>query len=431
MTGRKEIQDYQVEKLNHMLQAIFSGNQFYRKKLQNHGLTRVGSLSDFRAFPFTRKTELVQDQMDNSPYGTDLTYPLGRYIRIHQTSGTTGNPLYWLDTEDSWHWWAESWRTVLESAGAVPEDRIFVAFSFGPFIGFWTAWEGIRLLGALAISGGGQSTQQRLANILSLEATVVICTPTYALHMATEATATGIDLRASKVRLMVLSGEPGASIPSTRQHLESLWGAKCFDHAGATEVGAYGFECGSRRCGIHINEKEFLAEIIDPETGKDVAEGEKGELVITNLGRLGSPVIRYKTGDLAQPTYAPCPCGRPFVFLEGGILGRVDDMVVVRGVNVYPSAVEGILREFSEIEEFRIEVYETHGLSEMKIIIEAKAGAGEVGELEIKVQDRIRQRLNLRAQVKGASPGTLPRFELKAKRFFRHRSKGEGTLSHS
>ncbi|MDP6559925.1 MAG: AMP-binding protein [Candidatus Binatia bacterium] len=425
MESRKDIENRQIRKLNYLLQVITPGNQFYQKKLIDQGFHSVGSLSDFKSFPFTLKRELTQDQLDYPPYGTVLTYPLDTYVRIHQTSGTTGNPMYWLDTEPSWHWFAGCWKTVFEAAGATAQDRIYFPFSFGPFVGFWSGWEGARLLGALAIPGGGQSTQQRLKNILNSEATVIVCTPTYALHMAAEAEAADVDIRSSKVRLTIHAGEPGASIPSTKKKIEEAWGAKCFDHAGATEAGAYGFECLLRPCGIHLNEEEFIAEIIDPETGRDADEGERGELVVTNLGRLGSPIIRYRTGDLVQPNYGPCPCGRPFVLLEGGILGRVDDMVVVRGVNVYPGAVEGILREFPDIEEFRIDVFETEGLSELKITVEPKAGVRQDGGLEGKVQERIRERLNLRARVEVAVQGSLPRFELKARRFFRHRSGNE------
>jgi phenylacetate-CoA ligase len=197
--------------------------------------------------------------------------------------------------------------------------------------------------------------------------------------------------------------------------IEESWGAKCFDHPGATEVGAFGFECQSR-C-VHLNENEFMAEILDPNTGEPVAEGENGELVITNLGRIGSPVIRYRTGDLVQPSYQPCPCGRPFLLLQGGVLGRVDDMLVVRGVNVFPSAVENVLREFQEIEEFRVEIFEKQAMKEIKLVLELRERS--VIGLAEQVSQRVRERIGLRPHVEIVAPGTLPRFELKAKRFFK------------
>jgi phenylacetate-CoA ligase len=304
----------------------------------------------------------------------------------------------------------------LEAAGVHPGDRIYFAFSFGPFIGFWAGWEGARKLGAMAVSGGGQTTSQRLKAIIDYGATVLICTPTYALHMVSEARKTGMDLaKESAIRITVHAGEPGASIPSTKRMIEESWGANCFDHPGATEVGAFGFECQSRS--VHLNENEFIAELLDPNTGESVAEGERGELVITNLGRLGSPVIRYRTGDLVQPSYQPCPCGLPFLRLQGGVLGRVDDMLIVRGVNVFPSAVENVMREFSEIEEFRVEIFDKEAMKEIKLVLEP-CESSVVGLAE-QVSQRVRERIGLRPHVEIVAPGTLPRFELKAKRFFK------------
>jgi phenylacetate-CoA ligase len=364
--------------------------------------------------------EMVKNQALHPPFGTDLTYPLDRYIRIHQTSGTTGKPMYWLDTEESWQWWAECWTVVLEAAGVRPADRIYFAFSFGPFIGFWSGWDGARKLGALAISGGGQSSSQRITSIIDYGATVLVCTPTYALHLASEARKGGIDLaRGSSVRITIHAGEPGACIPSTKRTIEESWGAKCYDHAGATEVGAFGFECESQPGGIHVNEEEFIVEIVDPQTGEPTPPGQKGELIITNLGRICSPLIRYKTGDLVQLRRQPCPCGRPFVMLEGGVLGRADDMIIVRGVNVFPSAVENVLREFSAIEEFRVEIFEKEAMQELKLTLEPRSDQNTPADLAEQVGRRMRERIGLRPQVELVGQGALPRFELKAKRFFK------------
>ncbi|HJU62056.1 MAG TPA: AMP-binding protein [Candidatus Binatia bacterium] len=414
--NRNAIQERQLKRLRHMLETVLPANEFYREKFSAHGTYEINSVESLKSLPFTTKKELVEDQVRRPPFGSDLTFPEERYIRIHQTSGTTGKPMYWLDTEESWNWWAECWKVILEAAGVHPEDRIYFAFSFGPFIGFWAGWEGARKLGVMAISGGGQSTSQRLKAIIDYGATVLICTPTYALHMASEARKTGMDLaKEAAVRITVHAGEPGASIPSTKRMIEESWGAKCFDHPGATEVGAFGFECQSRS--VHVNENEFIAEILDPNTGEAVSEGENGELVITNLGRIGSPVIRYRTGDLVRPSYQPCPCGRPFLLLQGGVLGRVDDMLVVRGVNVFPSAVENVMREFHEIDEFRVEIFDKEAMKEIKLILEPRERS--VVGLAERVSQRVRERIGLRPRVEVVAPGTLPRFELKAKRFFK------------
>jgi len=418
--SRKAIETTQIEKLSSMLALELPGNAFYRRKFLDHGFARADSLAAFRHFPFTTKNELVEDQAANPPFGTVLTFPVERYVKIHQTSGTTGKPMYWLDTEESWQWWAGCWKTVLEAADVTPADRIFFAFSFGPFIGFWSGWEGARKLGALAISGGGQSTPQRLKAIADYGATVLMCTPTYALHMGAEARKMGLDLAGgTQVRITIHAGEPGANIPSTRQRIEEIWGAKCYDHAGATEIGPYAFECQARAGGIHINENEYIAEVIDPRSGDAVKEGESGELVMTNLGRLGSPIIRYRTGDLVQPRLGNCSCGQPFLFLEGGILGRIDDMVVVRGVNVYPSAIENLMREFTEVEEFRIDTFLQDELREVRLTVEPRQDCQSVQTLGDRVVEKFRGRLGLRPQVEVVAPGTLPRFELKARRFFK------------
>jgi phenylacetate-CoA ligase len=418
--SRKTIEEHQLEKFRRMLGSVLKSNAFYRKKLFQDGAPQVDSMNALRRLPFTTKKELVDDQLAHPPFGTDLTYPLECYVRIHQTSGTTGKPMYWLDTEEAWQWWAGCWETIFRAMGVRPEDRIFFAFSFGPFIGFWSGWEGARKLGALAISGGGQSTSQRLKTIIDYGATVLVSTPTYALHMAAEARKTGIDLaRQSAIRITIHAGEPGASIPSTKKMIEEEWGAKCYDHPGATEVGAYGFECEPQPGGVHVNEEEFIAEVIDRESGAPVQEGERGELVITNLGRTCSPVIRYRTGDLVEPSYERCLCGRPSMLLRGGVLGRVDDMIVIRGVNVFPSAIENVMREFSEIEEFRVDAVQMEALLQLRVTLEPRPEYASAGGLADKVTRRFRESIGLKPQIEIVAPGTLPRFELKARRFFK------------
>jgi phenylacetate-CoA ligase len=418
LNGRLAIEKLQLEKLRRMLEAVLATNKFYREKLSS--FSHIASLDDLRKFPFTTKGDLMRDQLQHPPYGSDITFPLERYIRIHQTSGTTGKPLYWLDTEESWDWWAECWKVIFQAAGVQREDRIYFAFSFGPFIGFWAGWEGARKIGALAISGGAQSTAQRLKAIIDNGATVLVCTPTYALHMAAEARKTGINIAGeSAIKISVHAGEPGASIPSTKKMIEEAWGAKCFDHPGSTEVGAFGFECELQPGGVHINENEFIAEVINPENGELVKDGAQGELVITNLGRVGSPVIRYRTGDLVEPRLEPCPCGRPFLLLRGGVLGRVDDMIIVRGVNIFPSAIERVVREIPEIDEFRVDAVQREALVELQLTLEPRPECASKEGLAEEVAQRFRAAIGLRPVVELVTPGTLPRFELKARRFFK------------
>ncbi len=409
-----------------LLREVFRSNPFYQRKLREAGLHSpddLQSLDDLAKLPSTTKQELVDDQEEHPLFGTNLTYSLDRYVRLHQTSGTTGKPLRWLDTKKSWAWWARCWATIFRAANIGPGDRIFFPFSFGPFIGFWSAWAGAREIGALAISGGAQTSQQRLANLLDLQATAVCCTPSYALHLADVARQQNIDLDHSAVRAIVVAGEPGGSIPETRKRIESAWGARLFDHTGATEVGAHGFTCLAQS-GVHLNEGEFIIEVLDVHTRQP---SDAGELIITNLGRVGSPVIRYRTGDVVKLNRAPCECGRTFVRMDGGIIGRADDMVIVRGVNIFPSAIENIIRRHQEIVEFAADVYRNEELDEMEIRIEViEVDPDQKAE---ELSKDLYKSLGLRLNVNPVPEGSLPRYELKARRFRDRRKEGKRLIS--
>jgi phenylacetate-CoA ligase len=402
----------QRERLAAMLPEVLRSNPFYRARLGPSA-----TVDAWRDLPFTTKRELTDDQAASPPFGTNLTYPIDRYVRLHQTSGTTGTPLRILDTAASWEWWKQGWEFVYRAAGVTAADRLFFCFSFGPFVGFWSAFGGAERLGALAISGGAMSSSERVAAIAATRATVLLCTPTYALRLAEAARDGGIDLARSSLRVSVHAGEPGASIPATRTRIEETLGVTAFDHTGATEVGPTGFSCETRD-GVHVIEREFVVEI-RAEDGMVADEGE-GELVLTNLGRWGSPAIRYRTGDRVRAVRGPCGCGRTLVKLEGGVLGRVDDMVIVRGVNVFPSALEGVVRRFDDVVEFRIEAYTERGMEELRCTVEPRAGVDGSG-LARAVGDAIHRDIGVRADIVLAAPGSLPRFELKARRFTRRR----------
>jgi len=406
---------HQWTRLVTLVQAALPANRFLGARCGRAGLTDPRDLrtwGDFQRLPLTTKSELMEDQAAHPPFGTNLSFPLDRYVRVHQTSGTTGTPLRWLDTEESWAWWARCWTVVLRAAGVGPGDRVFFPFSFGLFVGFWAGFEGARALGALAIPGGGQDTAQRLAAMESLGATAVCCTPSYALHLAEVARERGIALDRLGVRTTVHAGEPGAGIPAVRARIEAAWGARAYDHAGMTEMGAYGFECAAQ-AGLHVNEAEFIAEVVDPTTGRPADEG---ELVLSNLGRAGSPLLRYRTGDRVRVARAACACGRTFLRLDGGILGRVDDMLIVRGVNVFPSALEGIVRRFPAVDEFVIEVYRRGHLDEVRLLLEVQ---GQAGAVAAAVQEAVRVDLGIRVEAVPVPGQSLPRYELKARRLVR------------
>jgi phenylacetate-CoA ligase len=311
----------------------------------------------------------------------------------------------------------KQWAHVYAGAGVKRGDQVFIAFSFGPFVGFWSAFEAAHAIGCMAITGGGQTSEQRLALMRETRPTVLVCTPTYALRLAEVARQLGIDTRKLGVRVTIHAGEPGAGIPATRACLQELWSAKAYDHCGMTEMGAYGFEC-KHQLGLHVNETDFVLELIDPDTCRPVADGNRGEVVLTNLGRVGSPVIRYRTGDLAEAVSSRCRCRRVFTLLRGGLLGRTDDMITIRGINVFPSAIENILRRFPEIVEFQGEIVEQKQMRELLLRLETdglpRESQSALGE---KIGTAIRAGLSLRPMIQFALPGSLPRPEMKSRRF--------------
>ncbi len=415
---RKALEALQIEKLRSMLKQIYGRNRFYTDKLDAAGIhpESIKTLEDFKSLPLTSKAELVQAQSDALPFGSNTTFEESAYSRFHQTSGTSGTPLRVLDTPESWDWWGRCWGHVLAGAGLTENDRLFVPFSFGPFIGFWAAVEGARKINALMIPGGGRDSLQRLHLMKELGTTAMCCTPTYALRLAEVAQESGFDLSEIPLQTLIHAGEPGANVPTTKARIESVWNAKCYDHAGASEIGAHSFECEVQPNGTHITESEFIVEVLNPETQEVVPEGEQGELIITNLGRIGYPVIRYRSGDLVVLNQQKCACGRSFARFEGGVLARADDMVVVRGINVFPSAVENLVRQCETVEEFRITVSTNREMANLAIELELSKTANPESARKT-VDQAIQNELSLRPEITFVPSGSLPRFEMKAKRF--------------
>ncbi len=412
---RDALAQHQLRRLNQLLDAILPANAFYAEKLR--GIRRpVQSLDELRDWPFTTKDEL---QDSASPWPRNLTFPLERYVRFHQTSGSTGHPLAVLDTAEDWQRWLEVWQYVLDAAELQPGERALLAFSFGPFIGFWTAFDALVQRGCLAIPSGGMSTLARLDLIQRTGTTALFCTPTYALHLAEIAAAKGCDLRAGTIRKIIVAGEPGGSLPATRARIESAWNARVIDHAGATEVGPWGCADAAGR-GLHIIESEFIAEFIHPQTGQ-CASTDAVELVLTNLFRAGCPVIRYRTGDMVRPATPPADASPPadavnrFVRLEGGVLGRADDMLIIRGVIVFPSAIEQVVRSVPGAGEFRATFFRQGELDQVRVEVESAL------EIKHRLVDEFRVRLGLNVHVVAAPPGSLPRSEGKAKRLIDER----------
>ena len=427
--ARRKAEQDQVEKLRALLREIAGHNAFYTEKLRGLDIDAGGrvprphgeGLDWFRAnVPFTYKRELIEDQSAHPPFGSNLTFPMTHYTRFSQTNGTTGQPLRWVDTPESWDWMCGNWAQVFRTGGVNASDRIFFAFSFGPFLGFWVAFDAAVRMGAIAIPGGGMRSATRLRTILDCGATVLCCTPTYAIRLAETAAEEGIDLSESKIRRVMVAGEPGGSVKATQARIQELWrGARVVDHHGMTEIGPVSYGCPKRDRVLHVIESSFIAEVIDPVSGDPARHG---ELVLTNLGRTGSPLIRYRTGDIVdlgveRGVDGRCECGTFDMSLEGGILARTDDMVVVRGVNLYPSAIEEILRSCQGVAEYRVEIRMDRGLSELSIQVEPSGV--EDGGLVHRLELALRNALGLRVPVSAVARGSLPRFEMKAQRWVR------------
>ena len=391
------------ERLARLLATVLDSNPFQR--------ARIGTADGLGDLPLTTKEDLIADQAAHPPFGSNLTFPIERYTHLHQTSGSSGRTLRVLDTDEDWAWWRSQFGRVLTATGIGPGDRVALAHSFGPYVQFWASYEGALEAGAMVIPLGGMDSVQRLETMREYGATALLCTPTYALHLVDVAAEQGLTGAFDAVERVVCTGEPGGSLPAVRDRIERAWGARCFDHAGASEVGSFAYPCTTDR-GVHLFEDEYLCEVLDPATGEAVDEGAVGELVMTSLSRVGFPVLRYRTGDMVERTAARCPAGHPGMWLPQGILGRADDMVVIRGMNVFPSAIEEILRGFTGTGEFSITFYnDPRAMDEVKVEVEL-THAREARD----IQARLRQTLGLRVRIVPVKPGILPSYTGKARR---------------
>jgi phenylacetate-CoA ligase len=405
---RDRLQQDQLSRLQALLTEVLQSNRFYAEKFARVGGLPLQSLDQLSELPFTFKEELVT-AAHSGEFAANLTYPLDRYVRYHHTSGTRGRPLPVLDTAEDWQWWIDCWQFVLDAADLSASDKAFLAFSFGPFIGFWSAHDALAARGGMVIPSGGMSTLSRVELLRRTGATALFCTPTYALRLAEVARENRIDPASLEVRKIIVAGEPGGSAPVVRTQIESAWNAVVIDHAGASEIGPWGYGDAAGR-GLYILETEFIAEFLSLASGGPATDGELSELVLTSLGRYGSPVIRYRTGDIVRPRFAAAGENQ-FTLLEGGVLGRADDMLVVRGVNIFPSSVEQILRAFPEVVEFRVIAVKHGALDGLVVEIEDRLGSPQ------RVARELALRLGLKIDVRCVPLGSLPRFEGKGKRF--------------
>jgi len=421
---REELRQLQLTKVRRVAEWAAARSPFYQRSFAAAGFSpeQLKTWDDIERIPFLTRDEWMKSQQEVAPYGELPVAGPASAVRMHTTSGTSGKePLRALDSRKDWKWSSEMWSYALWGVGVRPSDIGYVAFGYGSFIGFWGLHYGLEKIGALTIPGGAQTTAGRIKQILDFGVTVVASTPTYALRLAQEAQELGLDLRGSAVKTVILSGEPAGMIPETKALIEEQWGAKAYDTAGMTEVSTiFMFEPADQPGGCHIIEDHFIEQVIDPATGKELPYGEAGERVCTSFGRSMIPLLRYRTADLVNKVpHTAASNGRTWDLYEGGILGRVDDMKLVRGTNVYPRAVEGIVRTFPVIEEFQLKITREGIRDEITLHVEPAAGFGDAAWSDLRVKlgaELADAHEGLRFIIDRAPENSLPRFELKARR---------------
>jgi len=413
----------QVRRFRELARHVYDGSPFYREKLDDAGVDPddIETLADVRRVPVTTKDELRHATgREPFPYGDLLAVDPVEVTEYHQTSGTTGEPVRQADTWPDWEWWSDCWATVLWAQGIRPDDRVFFPFSYNVFVAFWAAHYACERIGAEVVPGGNLSSVQRVRKMVELDVTAFMSTPTYALRLAEVAHEEGLDPAGTSVERIVCAGEPGASVPGTKARIESEWGAEVFDHAGATETGAWGFTCRGSSLGLHFNEGRFLVEVLDDD-GEPVDPGERGELVVTPLDRRAQPYLRFALRDeveLAGPE--ACDCGRTFRLATGGVLGRSDDLTKVNGVLLSPIAIEDAVRSYPDVgDEYQV-VIEHHGSKDIDVVrltAERAEGTEKSARTVLsELTEELKQATNLTVDLELVPYGTLDRPELKARR---------------
>jgi len=420
----EKLRNLQLHKFKRIFRWAYNHSKFHRALYKNAGIKPedIQSLDQIRHIPRVEKAMMRDIQRKEPfPYGDALCVPLEEVTEFRQTSGTTGQPVYQPDTWQDWEWWAECWSFILWAQGYRPIDRVFIPFGYNVFVAFWAGHYAAEKIGCEVIPGGVLDTEARILKIQELEATAMMATPTYILSMAdTAKNKMSLDPASMTVNKITCAGEPGASIPSTKKRMEEAWGAKVYDHAGATEIGAWCYECQAQPGGIHVNEGLFLVEIEDIETGKIIDEpGQRGKMIITALDRQAQPCIRFDSKDLIEWAPEPCPCGRTFRLIKGGVFGRLDDITKVKGVLLAPSAIEEVVRGINGLaDEFEVIVDKAGDVDRITLKVELlPESKGSCQMIESQLINQLRLKTNLGYNLEIHKYGTLPRNEVKAKRF--------------
>jgi phenylacetate-CoA ligase len=420
----EKIQTLQLKKFKRLFEWAYDHSKFHRGLYDKAGIRPedIQTFEDIRRIPTVEKSMMRDIQCkDPFPYGDALCVPLEEVVEFHQTSGSTGQPVYQADSWQDWDWFFEGWAYILWAQGYRPIDRVFIPFGYNVFVAFWAGHYAAEKIGCEVVPGGVLDTKARILKIQELKATAMMATPTYVLGMAdTARNSLGIDPASLTINKITCAGEPGASIPSTKKRMEEAWGAKVYDHAGATEIGAWSYECEAQPWGMHANEGLFLVEIEDVETGEFIEEpGRRGKMIITALDRFAQPCIRFDSKDIIEWAAEPCACGRTFRIIKGGVLGRADDITKVKGVLLAPTAIEEVVRGMDSLgDEFEVVVDKVGDIDRITLKVELLPEMGnELGPIEAQLKDQLRLKTNLGYRLEFHEYGSLQRYDVKAKRF--------------
>jgi phenylacetate-CoA ligase len=419
----EKLQGLQVKKFKRIFEWGYNNSPFYKKLYKDAGMEPgdIKSYEDIKRVPKIDKG-MLRDVQNRPPfpYGDMLAVPLTEVTEFRQTSGTTGTPVYQADTWQDWEWWAESWAYILYAQGYRSTDRIFIPFGYNIFVAFWAGHYAAEKVGCEVVPGGVLDTEARIMKMKELRCNGFMATPTYVLGMADTARKIGIDPRSIGIQKITCAGEPGASIPTTKARIEEAWGAKVYDHIGATEIGAWSYMCADQPPGLHVNEALFLVEIEDLDTGEIITQpGKNGKMIITAFDRMAKPCIRFDSKDVIRWADYTCTCGRTFRIIDGGVVGRSDDITKVKGVLLAPTAIEEVVRSFKELsDEYEVVVTKKGDIDDILLKIEIKTGLeGEKDAILNRLKDELRVKTNLGYKIEVHPFGSLPRYEVKAKRF--------------
>jgi len=415
---RPALEAFQLKRLKGMVQRVCANVPFYRESFAKAGIKPddVRSLDDLRRLPFTVK----QDMRDAYPYGL-FSAPMEDIVRVHASSGTTGKPTVVGYTQKDIDMWSELMARSFVAAGVHKGDIIHNSYGYGLFTGGLGAHYGAEKLGASVIPMSGGNTKRQILIMKDFGSTVLTCTPSYSLYLAESAVEEGVDIRSLKLRVGIFGAEPWSE--SMRGEIEEKLNLCAIDIYGLSEIMGPGvaIECREAKHGLHIWEDHFIPEIINPETGEPVAEGEKGELVITTITKEGIPLLRYRTRDITSISYEPCACGRTHARIAR-MSGRSDDMLIIRGVNVFPSQIESILMKIEGVEPHYLLIVdrkENLDILEVQVEVDERIFSDEIKQLQVlaqTIEKEIKDLLGVSCKVRLVEPKTIARSEGKAQR---------------